>query len=30
MARHWVLNKALGNRTLQRYGFTLPWETATA
>ena len=30
MARHWVLHKALGNRTLQRYGFTLPWETATA
>ena len=30
IARHWVLNRALNNRTLNRYGFTLPWETATA
>ncbi len=29
MARHWVLHHALNNRTLNRYGFTLPWETAT-
>ena len=29
IARHWVLHRALGNRTLNRYGFTLPWETAT-
>jgi group II intron reverse transcriptase/maturase len=29
MARHWVLHHALNNRTLNRHGFTLPWETAT-
>lgn len=29
MARHWVLHAALSNRTLHRYGFTLPWDTAT-
>jgi len=29
LARHWVLQRALNNRTLERYGFTLPWETAT-
>lgn len=29
IARHWVLQRALNNRTLNRYGFTLPWETAT-
>ena len=29
MARHWLLQKALNNYTLNRYGFTLPWETAT-
>lgn len=29
MARHYVLQQALSNRTLQRYGFTLPWEMAT-
>jgi RNA-directed DNA polymerase len=29
IARHWVLHRALNNRTLNRYGFTLPWETAT-
>ena len=29
MARHRVLQSTLNNRTLERYGFTLPWETAT-
>lgn len=29
IARHWVMNRALPNQTLNRYGFTLPWETAT-
>lgn len=29
VARHWVLHRALNNHTLIRYGFTLPWETAT-
>ena len=29
MARHWVLHAALSNRTLHRYGFTLPRDTAT-
>jgi RNA-directed DNA polymerase len=28
IARHWVMQRALKNRTLKRYGFTLPWETA--
>jgi len=28
IARHWVLQRALNNNTLNRYGFTLPWETA--
>lgn len=28
IARHWVMNRALKNETLERYGFTLPWETA--
>lgn len=28
IARHWVLTSALKNKTLERYGFTLPWETA--
>lgn len=28
IARHWVMQRALKNRTLDRYGFTLPWETA--
>lgn len=28
IARHWVMHRALSNRTLNRYGFTLPWETA--
>lgn len=26
---HWVMTGALKNKTLRRYGFTLPWETAT-
>lgn len=30
MARHYVLNQALKNDTLKRYGFGLPWEFATA
>jgi group II intron reverse transcriptase/maturase len=29
IARHWVLHRALSNRILHHYGFTLPWETAT-
>ena len=29
MARHVVLQHALSNQTLRRYGFTLPWEMAT-
>jgi group II intron reverse transcriptase/maturase len=29
VARHPVMQQALSNRTLNRYGFTLPWETAT-
>lgn len=29
LARHWVMHQALKNKTLNRYGFTLPWETAT-
>jgi group II intron reverse transcriptase/maturase len=29
IARNWALHRALSNRTLHRYGFTLPWETAT-
>jgi hypothetical protein len=29
IARHWVMQWALKNKTLERYGFTLPWETAT-
>jgi len=28
MARHYVMNSALKNKTLERHGFTLPWETA--
>ena len=28
IARHWVMTSALKNKTLERYGFTLPWETA--
>jgi group II intron reverse transcriptase/maturase len=30
MARHVVLQQALNNRTLKRYGFGLPWEFAAA
>lgn len=26
MATHWVMNSALKNKTLARYGFVLPWE----
>jgi group II intron reverse transcriptase/maturase len=29
IARHWVMQRALKNKTLESYGFTLPWETAT-
>ena len=29
IARHWVMQQALSNKTLVRYGFTLPWEAAT-
>jgi RNA-directed DNA polymerase len=28
MARHWVVQTALKNRTLQRYGFIIPWQDA--
>lgn len=28
IARHWVMQNALKNKTLARHGFTLPWETA--
>ena len=28
MAKHWVVNTALKNRTLHRYGFIMPWEVA--
>jgi RNA-directed DNA polymerase len=28
IAQHWVMTSALKNKTLQRHGFTLPWETA--
>jgi RNA-directed DNA polymerase len=30
MARHWVMHQALSNKTLQRYGFILPWMVAEA
>ncbi len=30
MARHPVLQQALNNRTLARYGFIIPWQVATA
>ena len=30
MATHHVVQKALSNRTLQRYGFIIPWQDATA
>jgi len=30
MAAHYVMQKALSNRTLRRYGFTIPWQDATA
>ena len=30
MAAHYVMQKALSNRTLQRYGFIIPWQDATA
>jgi RNA-directed DNA polymerase len=28
MAKHWVVNTALKNRTLHRYGFIIPWQDA--
>ena len=28
VARHWVLHQALSNKTLERYGFILPWHFA--
>jgi hypothetical protein len=28
ITRHWVIMGALENKTLERCGFTLPWETA--
>jgi RNA-directed DNA polymerase len=30
MAAHYVMQKALSNQTLQRYGFIIPWHDATA
>ena len=30
MARHVVVNQALKTATLNRFGFTLPWELAGA
>ena len=30
MAAHHVMQKALNNRTLQHYGFIIPWQDATA
>lgn len=30
MARHWVLQQALRNATLERYGFIVPWNFAEA
>ena len=30
MAGHAVMQKALSNRQLQRYGFILPWQDAAA
>ena len=30
IVRPWVLERALNNNTLNRYGFNLPWETAAA
>jgi len=30
MARHWVMHQALSNKTLERFGFTLPWTVAEA
>lgn len=29
ISRHWVMQHGLDNATLNRYGFALPWETAT-
>ena len=28
VARHWVLHQALNNKTLEKYGFILPWHFA--
>ena len=30
MARHFVMNQALKNKVLTRYGFIIPWEVALA
>ena len=30
IARHWVMHQALSNKTLERYGFILPWNFAQA
>jgi len=27
IAQHWEMTSALKNKTLERFGFTLPWET---
>lgn len=27
MAKHWVTHQALSNKTLERYGFIIPWST---
>lgn len=30
IARHWVMNQALKNQTLNRYGFIIPWDLAAS
>ena len=30
VARLWAMNQALSNKTLKRYGFTIPWDFAEA
>lgn len=30
VAKHWVMQRAMNNRTLNKYGFIIPWETMGA
>lgn len=30
IARHWVMHQALKTKTLNRYGFTIPWDFAAS